>query len=172
MVVDCWCERVTWFRVVVRLSVLVVSLDRVLADGLVRHLFFLPTLKHLRGWKIQNGCETGMTWMNDGVECNCDYVWLLLWFIHMVINVCCVHEYPFWIAFNSCVILLTKCTMWCYSFSIIIPPVDVIALSTCVVVSNQCFSQINFSHCITIFIKNPFKNSIKTAKIKSSLLLN
>ena len=41
------CKRVnrlvTWFRVVVSLSVLVVNLDRVLADGLVRHLVFLLT---------------------------------------------------------------------------------------------------------------------------------
>ena len=36
---------VTWFPVV-----LVVGLDGVVSlDGMVRHLFFLPTLKHLRG---------------------------------------------------------------------------------------------------------------------------
>ena len=76
MVVDGRVNRVNrlvpWFWVVVRISVFLV-LDGMLEEGLVRRLVFSPILKHLRGWMIQNGCETGMTCMN-GVECNCDYV--------------------------------------------------------------------------------------------------
>ena len=152
---------VLWFWVVVGISVSV-GPDGMLEKGLVRNLVF-PNFETSLRLK-----DTKWLWdRNDllnGVECNCDYVRCII-VIYLCYHFLLCAKYQFRIAFNLCVILLTKCTMWCYSFSIIIPPVRCIALSTFVVVSNQCFTQTHFSHCSTILIKTPLRISTKFVKL-------